>query len=90
MRHNVYFGGRVQSLGLSTRDSDATVGVITPGHYTFSTTREERVVISSGELRIKLPDEDWRGLRDGESYTVPAGCAFEVDAAEDVPPGART
>jgi hypothetical protein len=84
MKHNVYFEGRVQSLALTTRDGPATVGVITPGHYTFSTEFEEHVVISTGTLRVRLPQQEWRTVGAGETYVVPPQCSFEVEAEADV------
>lgn len=36
MKHNIYFDGKVQSLSLNTLEGYATIGVITPGKYTFS------------------------------------------------------
>jgi purine/pyrimidine-nucleoside phosphorylase len=84
MKHNVYFDGRVQSLALSTENGPATVGVMTPGHYTFSTDAEEHVVISTGSLRVRLPDRDWRKVGVGERYVVPPGCSFEVETDADV------
>ena len=41
MKHNIYFDGKVQSLGLTTEEGNATVGVISQGTFTFSTSSEE-------------------------------------------------
>lgn len=60
MKHNVYFEGNVQSLGLNTPEDYATVGVISPGKYTFSAEFEEHVYIVSGNIKVKLPNEDWK------------------------------
>jgi uncharacterized protein YaiE (UPF0345 family) len=38
IKHSTYFDGKVQSLGINTEQGYATVGVIEPGKYTFSTT----------------------------------------------------
>ena len=59
MKHNVYFDGKVQSLGLATAEGNATVGVISPGKFTFSTSTEERMAVTSGTLKVKLPGKDW-------------------------------
>lgn len=83
MKHNVYFGGRVQSLGLNTEEGYATVGVITEGRYTFSAESEEHVVIISGQLRVKLPDEEWKVVREGEKYVVSRNSSFDVEAISD-------
>jgi uncharacterized protein YaiE (UPF0345 family) len=54
MDHNVYFEGKVQSLTVETEQGRATVGVITPGKYTFSTSTQERMVVTSGTLAVTL------------------------------------
>jgi len=84
MKHNVYFDGKVQSLGLATESGDATIGVITPGAYSFSTSTEERMQITSGELKVKLPGEDWKTVEAGKEFMVPANVSFDVEAARDV------
>jgi uncharacterized protein YaiE (UPF0345 family) len=83
MKHNVYFEGKVQSLGLNSEDGYATVGVITPGQYTFSADSEEHVTIVSGQLRVKLPDKDWSVVRKGEQYVVSPNSSFAVEAVSD-------
>lgn len=40
MKHNSYFAGKVQSLGINTSEGYATFGVIEPGQYTFATDAE--------------------------------------------------
>ncbi len=84
MKHNVYFDGKVQSLGLKMEQGPATVGVITPGHYTFSTEFEEYVVITTGTLRVRLPHQEWKTFTAGEKYIVPPKSSFEVEADGDV------
>lgn len=84
MKHNVYFEGKVQSLGLNSEDGYATVGVITPGQYTFFADSEEQVTIVSGQLRVKLPDKDWSVVRKGEQYFVTRNSSFTVEAENDV------
>ncbi len=84
MKHNIYYDGKVQSLGLNTDEGYATVGVITPGSYTFSTDFEEHVTIITGTLKVKLPDEDWRGVEKGEKYIVAPKFSFEVIADKHV------
>lgn len=84
MKHNVYFEGKVQSLELNTENGTATIGVITPGKYTFSTATEERMVITSGVLNVKLPEEDWKYFNRNEEFIVKKNLVFEVEAASDV------
>lgn len=84
MKHNSYFDGKVQSLALETASGAATVGVITPGKYPFSTSTEERMVIVSGTLKAKLPGRDWTDFPQGKEFIVPAKASFEVEADKDV------
>jgi len=84
IRHNVYFGGTVQSLGFSADGKYATVGVISPGLYRFTTEYRERTTITSGAIEVRLPAENWRSLQVGQSFTVPAGVAFDLRAEMDV------
>lgn len=84
MKHNVYFDGKVQSLGLVTESGSATIGVITPGAYSFSTSTEERMHITSGSLKVKLPGEEWMTVVACKDFIVPANVSFDVEAAGDV------
>jgi purine/pyrimidine-nucleoside phosphorylase len=83
MKHNSYFGGKVQSLALDEADGPATVGVIEPGAYEFSTSSEERMTVLSGLLRAKLPGEGWKDYAAGGSFVVPAKVSFQVEAVAD-------
>jgi uncharacterized protein YaiE (UPF0345 family) len=84
VNHHVYFDGRVQSLSLHTKKGEATVGVIAAGAYTFSTAAAEHIVVTTGRLRVKIPDSDWREIMQGESIVVPPGSEFDVAAERDV------
>ena len=84
MEHNIYFDGNVQSLSLETATGKATIGVITPGKYAFSTSTEERMVVTSGILSVKLPGEEWKEMPAGKEFIVAANQTFEVDAKHDV------
>jgi purine/pyrimidine-nucleoside phosphorylase len=84
MKHNEYFDGRVQSLSLETEDGRATVGVITPGKFGFTTATEERMVITSGVLKAKLPQQDWAPFKAGQEFIVKEKLSFEVEADKDV------
>jgi purine/pyrimidine-nucleoside phosphorylase len=84
MKHNIYFDGRVQSLGLETENGNATIGVITPGMYTFSTSTEERMKITSGELSVKLPGEAWKKVEVGKEFIIQANSSFDAEATRDV------
>jgi uncharacterized protein YaiE (UPF0345 family) len=84
MKHNVYFGGAVQSLEVRTPDGRATVGVITPGQYGFDADSEERVTIITGKLSVTLPQQRKQQFVAGETYVVPRNSSFEVEASDDV------
>ncbi len=84
MKHNSYFDGKVQSLGLNTPEAYATVGVIEPGQYTFKTDSEERMHIVAGKLKAKLPGAAWQTYAPGQSFVVPAKAAFDCEAVADV------
>jgi purine/pyrimidine-nucleoside phosphorylase len=83
MKHNSYFEGKVQSLALGEREGPATVGVIEPGSYAFSTSTEERMTVTAGSLKVRLPGSEWRSYTAGETFVVPPGISFEVEAAAD-------
>ncbi len=84
MKHSVYFEGKVQSLGVNTTSGFATVGVIEPGAYTFSTSSEEHSVLVEGTLRVKLPGEDWKVFPKGQEIVVSSGVSFDIEAQADV------
>ncbi len=79
-RHNRYFDDRVQSLGFTDGEGDATVGVIERGEYVFGTTRAERMTMVSGTLWYLVPGKPWLSAAPGEGFDVPAGVNFEVKA----------
>lgn len=81
MKHSVYFGGKVQSLGINTPDGYATVGVMENGKYTFSTAKEETMMITAGTLKAKLPGKDWAVFNQGSRFTVPPNESFDVETS---------
>jgi len=83
MKHSVYFDGKVQSLGVNTADGFATVGVIEPGTYTFSTSSEEHLVVIEGTLGARLPGEDWNVFSKGQEIVVRPNVSFDVQAQSD-------
>ena len=84
MDHNVYFEGKVQSLTMETEQGRATVGVITPGKYTFSTSTQERMVVTSGILNITLPQGERKIVGPNQEFIVEANTSFDVEASRDV------
>jgi len=82
--HNVYFDGKVQSLGLETDQGKATLGVMKKGTYEFSTSSPERMVVVSGILNVKLPDDSWNKYFEHDEFSVEANTTFEVLCDADV------
>ncbi len=83
MKHNSYFEGKVQSLGVNTPKGYATVGVIEPGKYTFTTTMEEQITVVAGTLKAKLPGKSWAEFGEGRFFIVPPKVSFEVETKGD-------
>lgn len=79
--HNTYFDGGVQSLGFENASGRATVGVITPGTYDFTTDAPERMTVVAGVLEAIVDGEsDWEIYPKGSGFEVPAGTHFQVRA----------
>jgi len=84
MKHSTYFEGKVQSLEVQTPAGRATVGVIEPGRYTFSTSSEEHIVLIEGTMKVKLPGGDWQNVQKGRELVVQRDVSFDIDAGADV------
>jgi len=69
--HNVYFDGKVQSLGLETEMGRATLGVMKKGEYQFGTDTQETIVIVSGTLSTKIPGGYWQKHQKGDTIIIP-------------------
>ncbi len=79
---NEYFDGRVTSLGFTSMEGPATVGVMAPGEYEFGTSTIEIMTVLSGVLSVRLPgSEVWKDYRAGEAFTVEAGKKFQLRVA---------
>jgi purine/pyrimidine-nucleoside phosphorylase len=81
LKHHTYFDGRVQSIGFERNGLRATVGVIAPGEYHFNTAAAERMTVTSGLLRARVPNGDWQSFPAGTYFEVPANSGFDVQAA---------
>jgi uncharacterized protein YaiE (UPF0345 family) len=82
--HNVYFDGKVQSLGLETEQGKATLGVMKKGNYEFSASTPERMVIISGVMNVKLQDASWMKYLEHEEFNVKANTTFDIICDTDV------
>jgi uncharacterized protein YaiE (UPF0345 family) len=82
IKHSTYFDGQVQSLGFERNGRRATVGIVQPGEYRFSTDAPERMTVVSGELFARFAaGGEWRGFPAGTAFEVAGKSAFEVKAA---------
>jgi uncharacterized protein YaiE (UPF0345 family) len=84
LKHNVYFEGKVQSVGFERHGRRATVGVIAPGEFHFGTDAPERMTIVSGELEAKVGGAGWRSFPAGTTFEVAGKSGFDVRATEAV------
>lgn len=79
---NVYFDGKVTSRKITFADgSFKTLGIMAAGDYKFGTEEKELMEIIAGNCEILLPGEtQWRTIKDGESFEVPANSSFDIKA----------
>jgi uncharacterized protein YaiE (UPF0345 family) len=76
---NEYFDGKVKSLAFNSGNDKATVGVMAAGDYEFGTSCIEHMTLISGEMQVKLPDEnDWRDIALNETFIVASNSKFLV------------
>lgn len=81
---NEYFEGKVKSLGFTTAEGPATIGVMAPGEYEFGTSSKEYMTVTSGKLTVKLPGSDeWKDFGANETFIVEANQKFQLKVAED-------
>lgn len=73
MKINEYFDGNVTSIAFENAEGRATAGVMAVGEYEFGTSEKELMKVVSGELHIRLPDDD-------DFVAYPAGTHFHVAA----------
>ncbi len=77
---NVYFDGKVTSRSVIFEDgSQKSLGILLPGEYEFNTEDKEIMEIISGNLEVLLNDsEEWKTIKDGETFEVPAKSKFSL------------
>ena len=81
LKHNVYFEGKVQSIGFERNGRRQTSGVIDAGTFHFGTDAAERMTVISGELAVKVDGtSDWKTYAAGTSFEVAAKSGFDVRA----------
>lgn len=80
---NEYFEGQVKSIGYEGSELPATVGVMSPGEYTFATNQREYMTVVDGELLVKLPGSDeWKNFLAGDTFIVEARQSFDLQVAK--------
>ena len=81
---NEYFDGKVTSIGFQGEGLPATVGVMAPGEYEFSTSQKETMTVVSGALTVMLPSAaDRETFKSGASFIVEADRKFQLKVATD-------
>ena len=76
---NIYFDGKVTSRTIILPSGERqTLGIMMPGDYTFDTKEAEIMEMMSGELEIRLPNEEWKTLNTPETFNVPANSSFDL------------
>ena len=83
MQVNRYFDDQVISIRFDNSNGESSVGVMVPGSYEFSTSKNERMVVISGALVVQRNDDPEPLLySDGEEFHVPADQTFAVEVTE--------
>ncbi|MBU2114402.1 MAG: pyrimidine/purine nucleoside phosphorylase [Gammaproteobacteria bacterium] len=81
---NQYFDGKVASIAFAGEQLPATVGVMAPGDYEFSTSQHEVMTVVSGALTVLLPGANgWQTYSRGQQFEVPANSKFQLQVAVD-------
>ena len=81
---NEYFEGKVKSLRFNPAEGPATVGVMAVGEYEFSTSTKEVMIVTTGNLLVKLPGaSDWKEFRPFERFEVEANEKFQLRVKEE-------
>ena len=76
---NEYFDGNVLSIAYESETNPASVGVMAPGNYVFSTAAKEKMTVITGALEIQMPDaSESTTYGPGESFDVAADSSFNV------------
>ena len=83
---NVYFDGKVTSRMCYRASGERfTLGIITPGSYTFQVGEKEVVKLLRGTAQICLPGEcEFREVAEGETFTVPSDSEYQIRTYEIV------
>ncbi|EAZ99211.1 MULTISPECIES: pyrimidine/purine nucleoside phosphorylase [unclassified Marinobacter] len=84
LKVNEYFDGKAKSIAFQSDALPATIGVISPGEYQFSTQQKETMTIVSGVMSVCLPGvETWMTYGAGECFGVAPDSTFRVTVEYD-------
>lgn len=84
LKVNEYFAGHVKSIALATEAGPATIGVMAPGEYEFTTAQPEIMHVIRGALSVQLPGaEAWQTVTTGQLFQVPAQSSFQLKVLQD-------
>ena len=79
MKVNEYFEGNVTSISFENSEGRATAGVMAVGEYEFGTSEDERIIVTSGELLVKLPGCDsFESFSSGNEFRISANEKFQL------------
>lgn len=80
VKANIYFDGKVVSHSILFPDnSKRTLGLIYPGTFHFDTGAPERMEITAGACRARLPSQqEWKTYGAGTHFDVPGKSAFDI------------
>ena len=83
VKGNIYEGGKVTSRSFWTPEGERkTVGIMLPGSYSFSTSTQEKMEMTTGIVEVRLdPAGEWARYKEGEFFMVPDGVSFEIRCA---------
>ncbi len=84
LKVNEYFDGKVKSVGFTTAEGPATIGVMAAGEYEFGTSQLEIMHVISGSLTVKLPNQtEWETFATGSQFKVAANSKFQLKVSTD-------
>lgn len=81
---NDYFEGKVKSISFENASAGyASIGVMLPGEYIFSTNHPEEMTVITGSLKVLLPTaKDWQIFEAGQIFHIARESQFHVKVAE--------
>jgi uncharacterized protein YaiE (UPF0345 family) len=83
MQVNRYFEDKVLSIGFESDSHPVSSGVMQPGEFSFGTSQPERMVVTHGEMLVRLPDgTDWQLYPAGTEFNVAANVSFDVKVTQ--------